>query len=104
MSSYSTINSSKRGQFEDQLRSLQSDIAELSSKLSIPQVIIEDKSKVNSSQISSHSQGYGDMENIPINAKGNIARLKKENHDLLRERDEYHFRYEQVGDQQSKLL
>jgi len=96
MSSYSKINSSKRGQFEDQLRSLQSDIAELSSKLSIPQVIVEDKNKLNSSQVSHNTSSYADMESAPTNAKGNVARLKKENHDLQRERDEFHFRFEQV--------
>lgn len=97
MSSYSKINSSKRGQFEDQLRSLQSDIAELSSKLSIPQAIVEEKNHfINNSQVS-NSSGFTNMDNIPTNMKGNVARLKKENHDLQRERDEYHFRYEQMS-------
>ena len=36
-------------------------------------------------------------DDVPTNAKGIVARLKKENHDLQRERDEYYFRYEQTS-------
>lgn len=99
MSTLKSFSRSKRDQFEEQLRSLQSDISQLSSKLEIesPSTKNMDKNGSYHNMNVSNSIQYEEIDAAPPNLKGQIARMQKNLHELERERDEYKYRYEQVN-------
>ena len=102
MTTLKSFSRSKRDQFEEQLRSLQTDISQLSNKLEIesPATKGMDTSGIgmNQSMNQSHNSTlhYEEIDNAPPNLKGQIVRMQKNMHELERDRDEYKYRYEQV--------